>query len=179
MLAGRLARPLLKWFPVNGKTSNGQTGGTNMFSFNRICVAGAVISAVAAMLMASGCSAVGGSGLQRAAEVRVATTLEAGSPKVVVEGPARLLHVDVRGSRALNIYSVKRDASGAVNCADKARSNARPLRASASTELNLQVREDEAVCLAADAADARRADVSWHARRGAEAATETLQARND
>ena len=80
---------------MNGKTNN-QTGGANMVSINRIFFAGAVISAAAAVFLASGCGVTGASGMQRAAEVRVATTLEAGSPKVIVSGPARLLHVDVR-----------------------------------------------------------------------------------
>jgi len=137
-----------------------------MFSINRVCFAGAVISAVAAALMASGCGVAGASGMQRAAEVRVATTLEARSPKMIVSGPARLLHVDVRGHQSLNIYSVKIDASGAANCTGQARSGARALRQAASTELNLEVRHDEAICLANAAGDAPNVDVSWHARRG-------------
>jgi len=138
-----------------------------MVSVDRICVLGAVISAVAAVLMASGCNVTGVSNLQRGAEVRVATTLEAGSPKMVVTGPARLLHVNVQGHKAVSVYSVKRDATGAVNCAATTRSDRQPLRQMASTELNLQVKDDEAVCMAHDATDAGRADVSWHARRGA------------
>jgi hypothetical protein len=66
---------------------------------NRVCIVGAVVSAAAAIFMASGCSVAGG--MQRAAEVRVATTLEAGSPKMIVSGPARLLHVDVHGRQSL------------------------------------------------------------------------------
>ena len=153
------------WSVVNVETDN-QTGGTKMISVNRIFFAGAVISAAAAVFMASGCGVAGASGMQRAAEVRVATTLEAGSPKVIVSGPARLLHVDVRGHQALNIYSVKRDASGGANCAGPARSGAFALRQAASTELNLEVQDDEAICLANAAGDAPNVDVSWHARRG-------------
>jgi hypothetical protein len=158
---------------------NVKTRGANMFSVNRICVAGALVSAAAAVLMASGCNAAGASALRRAAEVRVATTLEAGSPQLIVSGPARLLHVNVHGHKAVTIYSVKRDASGAVNCAAAVRSDLQALRQSASTELNRRVGEDEAVCLAHDAGDAGRTDVSWHARRGAQAPAEVLQAAND
>jgi hypothetical protein len=157
---------LLKRSVVNVETDN-QTGGTKMISVNRIFFAGAVISAAAAVFMASGCGVAGASGMQRAAEVRVATTLEAGSPKMIVSGPARLLHVDVRGHQALSIYAVKRDASGGANCANAARSGARALRQAASTELNLQVQDDEAICLANEAGTAPKVDVSWHARRGA------------
>ena len=141
---------------------------------NKICFLGAVVSAAAAVLMASGCNvAGGGAGLKRAAEVRVATTLEGGGPKLMVSGPARLLHVDVRGHHAVNVFSVKRGADGSVNCTGTVRSDVRSLQQSASNELNLVVHADEGVCLANEAGDAApRADVSWHARRGAEAPIE-------
>jgi hypothetical protein len=144
-----------------------------MFSINRIFFTGAVISAAAAVFVASGCSVAGG-GMKRAAEVRVATTLEAGSPKMIVSGPARLLHVDVHGRQLLNLYTVKRSADGTVSCADQARSPVVPLRHGASNELNILVPEDEAVCLANDARETapRNTDVSWHARRGADVPAE-------
>jgi hypothetical protein len=162
---------------VNGTTkTETETGGAKMISINvnKICFAGALASAAAAVLLASGCNVAGaGAGLQRAAEVRVATTLEAGSSKLMVAGPARLLHVDVRGHQEVNVYSVKRGADGSVNCAGTARSALRSLQQSASNELNLKVGQDEGICLANEAGDtAPRADVSWHARRGAEAPIE-------
>jgi len=160
--------------PSVNVTTDNETGGTKMFSINRICLAGAVVSMIAAVLMASGCGVSGG--MQRAGEVRVATRLEAGSPKVMVNGPARLLHVDVHGRGSLNVYSVKRAADGSANCANAARSDVHPLRQGASNELNLAVHADEAVCLAntndADAAP-RGADVSWHARRGSDEPVQT------
>jgi hypothetical protein len=119
--------------------------------------------------------------MQRAAEVRVATTLEVGSPKLLVSGSARLLHVDVEGHQTLNVYTVKRDAAGEASCAVAPRAEARALRQAASTELNLEVADDEVVCLANTAGDAPRVDVSWHARRGAGAPIEighTLTASN-
>jgi hypothetical protein len=42
-----------------------------MFSFNRICVAGAVIFGLAAVLMASGCNTTAASILHRAATERL------------------------------------------------------------------------------------------------------------
>ena len=171
MAPADLAHPLLLWSVVNVETDN-EAGGANMISINRIFLAGAVISA-AAVFMASGCGVAGASGMQRAAEVRVATTLEAGSPKLIVSGPARLLHVDVRGHQALNIYSVKRDASGGANCAGPARSGAFALRQAASTALNLEVQDGEAICLASAPGDAPAVDVSWHARRGVATPIET------
>jgi len=154
----------------DGTTTGTRTGGTKMISLNlnKICFAGAIASAAAAVLLASGCNVAGaGGGLQRAAEVRVATSLEANSPKLMVSGPARLLHVNVYGNQALNVYSVKRGADGAVDCAGTTRSAVRSLQQRASNELNLVVHADEGVCLATEAdTSAPRADVSWHARRG-------------
>jgi len=149
----------------------------NLFSMNRICFAGAVIAALAAVLTASGCGVTGA--MDRAAEVRVATRLEAGSPKMIVAGPARLLHVDVRGRQAVNLYSVKRAADGSFNCADPARTQGAPLRHGASNELDLVVPADEAVCLASQAGALHQAEVSWHARRGAHAPAETPRATCD
>ena len=148
-----------------------------MFSINRICFTGAVISAAAAVFMASGCG-VAGAGMNRAAEVRVATTLEAGSPKMIVSGPARLLHVDVHGRQSLSVYSVKRGADGKVSCTAQERTALRPLQQGASNQLNIVVPENEAICLGNDAREAapRNTDVSWHARRGADAPTETNHA---
>jgi hypothetical protein len=146
-----------------------------MISINRIFFAGAIASAVAAALMASGCAA--GGGLQ-SAEVRVATQLEGASPRMIVAGPARLLHVDVHGRQELSLYSVKRAADGSFSCASEATSGARPLRHGATNELNILVHEDEAICLANGSGIARDADVAWHARRGADAPAETLQASN-
>jgi hypothetical protein len=159
---------------VNGKTTTEtKAGGTKMISINvnKICFAGAIASAAAAVLLASGCS-VAGAGLHRAAEVRIATTLEGASPKLIVAGPARLLHVDVHGRQELSLYSVKRAADGSFNCASVAASGALPLRHGASNDLNLVVPADEAVCLANGSGIARNTDVSWHARRGKDAPVE-------
>src|SRR4051812_46675473 len=149
-----------------------------MFSMNRLFFAGAVISAAAAVLMASGCGVTGA--MDRAAEVRAATRLEAGSPKVIVTGPARLLHVDVHGRQALSVYTVKRAADGSFSCADQTRTTVSPLRNGASNELNLVVADDEAVCLANGAGDVapQNTDVSWHARRGTNVPAEVLHASN-
>jgi hypothetical protein len=116
--------------------------------------------------MASGCGVAGASGMQRAAEVRVATTLEAGSAKVIVSGPARLLHVDVRGRQTLSLYTVKRGASGSVSCTGAPPAATVALRQAASTQLNLEVGDDEAICVASATSGAPSVDVSWHARQG-------------
>ena len=146
-----------------------------MFSINRLFFAGAVASAVAAALMASGCAVGGG---MQAAEVRTATKLEGASPKMIVAGPARLLHVDVHGRQELSLYRVKRAADGSFSCAAVASSDARPLRHGASNQLNLVVPADEAVCLANGSGIVRDTEVAWHARRGDDAPVEALAANN-
>jgi hypothetical protein len=162
---------LLKRSVVNDKAnSDTTTGGVTMEPINRTFIAGAVLCAAAALLMGSGCTTTG---LQRAVDVRVATTLLGGSPQLVVSGPARVLHVDVRGRQDVRMYSVRRGADGSVNCAAEVRADVRALERAASNELNLLVGEDEGVCVANAAGDgAPRADVSWHARRSADEVVE-------
>jgi hypothetical protein len=152
---------------VNATNNEIETGGANMFSsaINKFFFAAATV------LLASGCGVAGGA-IRHAADVRVATTLEAGSPKLMVSGPARLLHVDVYGHQNLNVYSVKRAADGSVTCAGAVPSDVRPLQQSATNELNIAVAADEGICLANGAGTAPRTDVSWHARRGADASPE-------
>jgi hypothetical protein len=157
---------LLKRSVVNDKAnSDTTTGGVTMETINRTFIAGAVICAAGALLMAGGCTTTG---VQRAVDVRAATTLQGGRPQLVVSGPARVLHVDVAGRQDVSIYSVKRSADGSVSCATAVRTGVRVLERAASNDLDLAVGEDEGVCLANAAGDsAPRADVSWHARRGA------------
>jgi hypothetical protein len=145
-----------------------------MFTTNRIYVAGVVVSAIVALSMA-GCSTAGAA---RHTEVRVATRLETGSPRLVVAGPARLLHVEVRGRRALNLYSVRRGADGQVSCLDGARTLLRS-RLGANNALDLVVAAGEAICVGdgeAGAANPRDTEVSWHARSGTEARVEIAEA---
>jgi len=170
-----LAHRLLTGSVVNDTTNN-QIGGASVISMNRLFLAGAVAAAAAAVLTASGCGVTGA--MDRAGEVRVATQLEAGSAKMIVAGPARLLHVDVHGRQTLDIYSVRRGADGSFNCADPGRTQLQPLRHGASNELDLIVPADQAICLASEAGAPHSADVSWHARRGAAPPAETLTASN-
>src|SRR5438552_3357437 len=137
-----------------------------MSAMNRIYGARAVALAIAVVSIASGCTTGGAS---RPIEVRVVTRVETGSPKLVVVGPARLLHVDVHGHRLLNLYSVRRGTDGKVSCLDGARGPVRTLHEQASNELNIVVAAGEAICVtdgAAGAPTARETDVSWHARSG-------------
>jgi hypothetical protein len=91
-------------------------------------------------------------------------------PKVVVAGPARLLHVDVHGERAFTIYAVARQTGTDADCLAAAATPAISVaRASRRRPLDLDVPAGQVICLAnaADATGGRGAEVSWHARRGA------------
>jgi hypothetical protein len=147
-----------------------------MSRIKRLGAVRALLGVIAATAMTAGCSTTGAQGL---VEVRVATRIQAGSPKLVVVGPARLLHVDVHGRELLNLYSVKRGPDGTVSCLDGVRTRVVSLRQRASNELNLLVAAGEAICVIDDALDdARNTDVSWHVRSAADAPVETIHASN-
>jgi hypothetical protein len=147
-----------------------------MAAMNRIFGERAVALAIAVVSIAGGCTTTGAS---RLIEVRVATRVETGSPRLVVTGPAQLLHVDVHGHRPLNLYSVRRGTDGKVSCLDGARGPVRTLHEQASNELNIAVAAGEALCVTdggAGASTARDTDVSWHARSSIDAPVETVHA---
>ena len=92
------------------------------------------------------------------------------APRVVVAGPARLLHVDVHGDRAFTIYNVARQTGTDADCLATASAPAISVaRANRRRPLDIDVPAGQLVCLAnaPDTNDHRSAEVSWHARRGA------------
>lgn len=141
---------------------------TNTYSI----FAGLAAIAVGAV-MASGCGVTGAAGHAhgRRNDVRQMARMDASTgPKLVVAGPARLLHVDVHGDRAFTLYSVTRQTGTDADCAATATSPAIPVaRANSRRPLDMNVPEGLVVCLAnAPHSEGRHsADVSWHARRGA------------
>ena len=134
--------------------------------------AGLAAIAVAAV-MGGGCGVTGAAGHShgRGNDVRsIARMSAATGPKVVVAGPARLLHVDVHGERAFTIYAVARQTGTDADCRAAAAAPAISVaRANRRRPLDLDVSAGQVICLgnAADAAGERAAEVSWHARRGA------------
>ena len=75
-------------------------------------------------------------------------------PKVVVAGPARLLHVDVHGERGFTIYAVARQTGTDADClAAGGRARLSVARASRRRPLDLDVPAGQVICLA-NAADA-------------------------
>jgi hypothetical protein len=134
--------------------------------------AGLAAIAVAAM-MGGGCGVTGAAGHShgRGDDVRSIARMNATTgPKLVVAGPARLLHVDVHGERVFTIYAVARQTGTDADCLATAASPAISVApANRRRPLDIDVPAGQVVCLAnaADATDGRGAEVSWHARRGA------------
>jgi hypothetical protein len=135
-------------------------------------LAGLAAIAVAAM-MGGGCGVTGGASHShgRGNDVRSMARMNATTgPKVVVAGPARLLHVDIHGERAFAIYAVARQTGTDADClAAPAAPAVAVARANRHRPLGIAVPAGQVICLAnsADAPDKRGAEVSWHARRGA------------
>lgn len=134
--------------------------------------AGLAAIAVAAV-MGGGCGVTSAAGHShgRGNDVRSMARMNATTgPKVVVAGPARLLHVDVHGERAFTIYAVARQTGNDADCLAAAAAPAISVaRANRRRPLDMDVPAGQVICLAnaADATDGRGAEVSWHARRGA------------
>jgi hypothetical protein len=134
--------------------------------------AGLAAAAIAAVI-GGGCGATSGAGHAhgRGNDVRSTARMNATTgPRVVVAGPARLLHVDVHGDRAFMIYAVARQTGADADCLAAA---AAPVisvaRADRRRPLDIDVLAGQAVCLAngPGADDRDGTEVSWHARRGA------------
>lgn len=98
---------------------------------------------------------------QRGSDVRGQTVLTAAAPQQVVAGPARLLHVDVEGKRAVSFYSVDSRNGGPEACRAGSPSAKRSaLRTNASNQLDLDVAAGRTVCLVATEGPVQ---VAWHA----------------
>ncbi len=124
------------------------------------------LSLIAAVIL-SGIVAFGGGGAvasaaPRGTDVRCQTVLSAGVPQSVVAGPARLLHVDFEGARAVSLFSVDSRGGGADACRTGVATAKRlPLRANMRNALDLDVAAGQTVCLVADGGSVQ---VAWHTR---------------
>jgi hypothetical protein len=124
-----------------------------------------------------GCATTGArSGGHR--DVHASATLEAGAARVLVQGPARLLHVDVETRDGLALYTAARNQGTDADCAAAGSERVR-LHAGGSNRVNLAVGAGDVLCVTAPAA---RAAVMWHAEkvdgRGAHADGEMLALRD-
>jgi hypothetical protein len=120
-----------------------------------------VASVILSGLVAFGSFGATASAAPRASDLRGQKMLSAGAPQVLVEGPARLLHVDFEGARAVSLYSVDSRNDGPNACRSGAAAAKRtPLRARVRNALDLNVAPGQTVCLVAEGGSV---EVAWHA----------------
>jgi hypothetical protein len=108
-----------------------------------------------------------------ARDLRSAATVDRSAPRILLAGPALLMHVDVQGQDSLSLYTVTRRSGSEADClAGGAPSAPLLLQGGISNRLNLKVGADQLVCVVApsrrlDAARFApgRIQVLWHARR--------------
>ena len=142
-------------------------------STNGCSILAGLAAVAAAAVMGGGCGVTSAAGHShgRGNDVRSTAQMSATTgPRVVVAGPARLLHVDVHGDRAFTIYAVARQTGTDADCLAAAATPAISVaRANRRRPLDIDVPAGRVVCLAngSDAGGRQSAEVSWHARRGA------------
>ncbi|MEP6652230.1 MAG: hypothetical protein ABJA82_02665 [Myxococcales bacterium] len=100
-------------------------------------------------------------------DVRGAASVSDHEPRILIEGPARLLHVDVDRKRDVALFTVRRHPGSPFDCVR----DAVPIAAEGTvregtSHVNRQIEADEAVCFAFEPSGDRRqqVNVSWHAR---------------
>jgi hypothetical protein len=124
--------------------------------------------AVAMGLGLSACAGVG-TATRSGTEVRGISQVRAESPRLIAVGPVRLLHVDVHGGRAVNLYTAARHDGTDADCRVAEGAKTSPLHQDRRTPVDVDIPDGQVVCLiAADPASGfPRAgiEVAWHARR--------------
>ena len=97
-------------------------------------------------------------------DVHASARIDGDRARVLVSGPAWLLHIDVDGRDDLALYSVARKDGTDADCAAGTAVEKKRLRAGAPNLVNLEVADGETICIA-PVATTRIASVMWHARR--------------
>jgi hypothetical protein len=149
--------------------------------FERVFFTAAVATGIAALFCA-GCGATGLAERPHTADVRLSIPMRADSPRLVVVGPARLLHVDVDGHGLVSLYGVRAETGLERDCVGAALPGPLTLVPDENNQLNLDVPAGQAICLApVRREEGRLGQVHLHARRfpGTREPIGTLQAHND
>jgi hypothetical protein len=114
-----------------------------------------------------GCAGASGSIRPRTLDVRGTALVSDREPRMLIEGPARLLHVDVDGKPDVALFRVPHQSGSPADCSRPGVSAAADsLVRSGTNHVNLEIGADEAVCFAVrPTGDRSQAmNVSWHAR---------------
>jgi hypothetical protein len=116
-----------------------------------------------ALATAAGCATISGGPASRH-DVHASARIAGDTARILVSGPASLLHIDVDGRADLALYAVARKSGTDADCAASATVEKKRLHAGTQNVVNLDVAAGETICVAS-AASARPTSVMWHARR--------------
>jgi hypothetical protein len=111
----------------------------------------------------AGC-ATASRGLSRGHDLHATARVGSDGARVLVVGPAVLMHVDVDGRDDLALYTVARKDGTEADCAGLLTGERRHLRPGTANLVNLTVADHQLVCVAVEP-NTRTASVMWHARR--------------
>jgi hypothetical protein len=131
-----------------------------MFRINQVIRVGFLSIALASGV---GCATVSG-GHARGRDVHASARIAGDASRVLVTGPALLMHVDVDGRDDLSLYAVRRSTGTEADCGGARIGEPRRLRPRVANLVNIEVPADQSICVGA-APNARTAAVMWHARR--------------
>lgn len=111
----------------------------------------------------AGCATVSGGRAERR-DQHTAARIPGDAARVLVAGPALLMHVDIEGHGDLALYAVARKTGTEADCATGHTGARRRVLPGVSNRVNITVAADQAICIAA-APSNRSTSVMWHARR--------------
>ena len=114
-------------------------------------------------LAAAGCATTAG-GHGGGHDVHSSARIPGDGARVLVSGPAWLLHVDVEGRDDLSLYAVASKDGTDADCTSGPTVEKTHLRPGRSNLVNLSVAAGQTICVGA-ATTTRTASVMWHARR--------------
>jgi hypothetical protein len=129
----------------------------------RLALAG--ISAIA--VASSACAGAAGSLRPGSLDVRGSAPVSDHQARGLIEGPARLLHVDVDRKREVALFRVPHQPGSPVDCGHESVAAATDgIARSGTRQINLAIGADEAICFAVRPAGGKsqQVNVSWHAR---------------
>jgi hypothetical protein len=135
-----------------------------MFRINQVIRVGFLSIALTSGV---GCATVSG-GHARGRDVHASARIAGDGARVLVSGPALLMHVDIDGRDDLALYAVHHERGTDADCGAARIGEPRRLRPGVPNLVNLAVPADQSICVSA-APNARTAAVMWHARRVAPA----------
>jgi hypothetical protein len=124
-------------------------------------LASSVVFMVGGLGCATGATGAGG----RARDVHASAVVSGGGEgRLLVAGPAVLLHVDVEGRHDVALYTVSAGDGTPADCSRAGDGQRTQVRRGHSNRINLRVGTGEVVCVGAPDAPGV-AEVRWHARK--------------